>query len=1004
MSALITSVAGCYGTKPEQNFICINLIMRKIQFPLYLLVTCSIFILGEDIAVGQSVRVQSPVKADVSIPLRDMKPLTKPFWQKWFKKTEEKEVPNKFTDIPQILTGIHDDALQTYYPTGTDAPAATVGVNVNGSSNNQNVGYLVTPPDPNGDVGPNHYVQTVNSLVQIFDKSGTSVFGPVETSTIWSGFNGPWNGHNDGDAVVIYDDNADRWLISQFAIDCGQSGSYTEYELVAISTSPDPTGSYFRYAFQYDYMPDYPKIGVWSDGYYISVNRFNTNGTGTFVGAGAGVLERSKMLIGDPTARLIYFKTETLGGSGSAAGSACYSMLPADCDGAFPSAGTPDYFTYIPSTSGSELRIWALHVDWTTPANSTFLYITALPVTAFTRLGTHVGVVAQSGTSNKLDGLGDRLMFRNQYRNFGSYESFVTCHNVNIGGGIAGVRWYEYRKTGSTFSLYQQSSYNPGDGKSRWLGSIAMNANGDIGLAYTVSNSSMFPSIYYTGRKAADPLGTMTVAEGIIQTGTNYIDGAIRWGDYSSMSIDPSDNLTFWTTNEYIGSGTPTSWPWTTKIASFKIANSPTTATLAVTSVTAVSGMLNGLVNPNGLSTTYHFDWGTTTAYGSTTPTLSAGSGNASVGESALISGLTTGTTYHFRISATNTEGTSTGNDMYFTPGTPIITTISASAITQTTATSGGNITADGGSSVTARGVCLSTSPNPTVADNHTSDGAGTGLFTSSITGLSANTAYHLRAYATNSSGTSYGFDQPFTTTCAVLTLLPFNEGFETNAYTPTCWSEENTFPYWLYINGDGSGHPASAHSGSRNACLQDQSTTDNTDKLMTPVFDLSLYATIPLTLTFWHTQALWSPDQDQLRIYYRTSSGGTWNLLATYTASITAWTQETISLPNIGSYYQIAFEGDARYGYGVCIDDIQITGPGIWVGGTSGSPTAWETPANWSNGAVPGAATDVAIPVRPNLPVITNPATCHNLIIDHTAGVTVSPTTITVTGKITLK
>ncbi|MCX6248538.1 MAG: hypothetical protein NTW10_12510 [Bacteroidetes bacterium] len=953
---------------------------------------------------GQQGLVNFPVHADVSIPLREMKPATKPFWQKWFKKTEEREVPNKFTYIPPISIPFDDEARQINYPAGTDAPLANLLVNVSGSSNNQNVGYLVTPPDPTGDVGPNHYVQTVNSLLQVFNKSGVSVFGPVATSTLWSGFNGPWNGHNDGDAVVLYDENADRWLISQFAIDCGASGSYTEYELIAISTSPDPTGSYYRYAYQFDYMPDYPKIGVWNDGYYMAINRFNTNSGGTFIGAAGCVMERNLMLIGDPAARLVYFKTETLGGSGSGNGSSCYSMLPSDCDGTFPSAGTPNYFTYIPSSSGSELRIWSLHTDWTNIANSTFTYVTALAVTAFTRLATGgTGVVPQQGASApKLDGLGDRLMFRNQYRNFGSYETFVTCHNVST-GGISGVRWYEYRKVGSAFSIYQQGTYAPADGKWRWLGSIAMNSIGDIGLAYTVSSSSMYPSIYYTGRKSADALGSMTVTEGIIQTGTNYITGASRWGDYSAMNIDPADNLTFWTTNEYIGTGTPANWPWTTRIASFKIANSPATMTLDATSITSVSGTLNGSVNPNGLSTTYYFEWGPTTAYGNTTSSQSAGSGATSVPVSAAIAGLTTGTTYHFRIKATNSGGTSTGNDLFFTPGIAVIITTPPSSITQTTAASGGNITTDGGAAVTVRGVCWSTSINPTITDSHTTDGSGTGSFTSSIAGLTANSSYHLRAYATNANGTSYGLDQPFTTVCSIVTLLPFLEDFETHAYTPSCWNEENANPYWMYINGDGNGFPASAHSGTKNACLIDGSTADNKNKLITPVFDLSLYNNV--ILTFYHTQAVWGSDQDQLKVYYRTSSGGVWTQLASYTASITSWTLETITLPNLGSYYQVAFEGNAKYGYGVCLDDISLKAPGNWIGGTSGNLNTWETATNWGDGNVPNGTTDVYIPPRTYLPVVTTTtATCRNLVIETGAGMTVNaPQKITLLGNMTM-
>jgi hypothetical protein len=555
--------------------------------------------------------------------------------------------------------------------------------------------------------------------------------------------------------------------------------------------------------------------------------------------------------------------------------------------------------------------------------------------------------------------------------------------------------------------VYQQSTYAP-DTKYRWLGSVAMNASGDIGMVFTESSSSMYPSVCYTGRKAADALGTMTVTEGTIQTSLNYISYSgttrHRWGDYSVMSIDPSDNLTFWTTSQYIDAGTPANWPWITKIASFKIANSPTTQTLDPTVITATSGTLNGTVNPNGLATTYYFDWGTTTAYGNTTSALSAGSGNSNVSESATISGLTTGTTYHYRIRASNSEGTSTGNDLTLTPGMIIISTTSVSSVTETTASSGGNISADGGSAVTARGVCWSTSVSPTISDSHTTDGNGTGSFSSSITGLTGNTNYYLRAYATNSNGTAYGYLQNFTTSCGKMTILPITEGFETFASTPACWTEENSNPSWLYITGDGNSNPAAAHSGIRNACLEDATTTDNLNKLISPVLDLSLYNNV--ILTFYHTQAVWSTDQDQLKIYYRTSSGGGWTLLASYTTSITAWTLETITLPSLGPYYQIAFEGNAKYGYGVCIDDIALKAPGNWVGGTSGTPNAWETASNWGDGLVPTAATNVYITARTYLPVVTSTtAVCNNLVIENSAGIGVSVTDkITVNGKMTLK
>ncbi len=867
---------------------------------------------------SQTANVQTAIRSDVSIPLREMKQPKKHFWDKW-KHENDMEVPNKFKTLPDGFTP--DGALQTIYNNGSKSAATVPLVNFNGTTNASNAGR-VTPPDPAGDVGPNHYVQVVNGELQIFSKTGTSLYGPVMTSTLWSGFSGNWDGHNNGDAIVLYDENADRWIITQFAIDCPGT-PYTEYEMVAVSTTGDPTGSYYRYAFQFDYMPDYPKLGVWQDGYYMSVNRFNTNSGGNFVGVGACVLERSKMLTGDASAKMVYFKTETLGGSGSAAGGNCWAMMPSDCDGTMPAAGTPNYFAYIDGNNTAELRLWALHADWVTTTNSTFTYVTALPVAAYTGMGS--GSVPEQQTLS-LDALGDRLMFRNQYRNFGSYETFLTCHSVNSGSGVAGIRWYEYRKTGSTFAIYQQSTFAPGDGKSRWMGSIAMNAVGDIGLAYSVSSSTMYPSIWFTGRKAADPLNQMTIAEGVIQTGTVSMTTYSRWGDYSALNVDPSDNTTFWTTQEYVG--TFGGWcPWATKIASFKFANNPLVTTVAATGVTGTAATLNGTINPNGLATTYYFDWGTTTSYGNSTTAASAGSGSVNVNVSANLTGLVAGTTYHFRVVASNSDGVSNGNDLTFIPGAAVLTTTAASSVTMNSAATGGTITSDGGLPVTSRGVCWATTASPTISGSHTTDGSGTGTFTSSITGLLSNTLYHVRAYATNGGGTYYGNDLTFTTLCGNVTTFPWTEGFENAGVIPNCWTQEQVNSSginWVFITGSGNNNPVAAHGGTYDACLKDVTTADNKTRLITPSLNLTNVASPQLK--FWHTQAVWTSRQDQLEVYYRTSLAGTWTLLASYTTSITAWTQVTLSLPAGSSDYYIAFQGNAKYGRGICIDDVEVS------------------------------------------------------------------------------
>ena len=283
--------------------------------------------------------------------------------------------------------------------------------------------------------------------------------------------------------------------------------------------------------------------------------------------------------------------------------------------------------------------------------------------------------------------------------------------------------------------------------------------------------------------------------------------------------------------------------------------------------------------------------------------------------------------------------------------GSASVTSTAASAITMTTATSGGTVVCDGGNTITARGVCWATTASPTIANSNTSDGAGTGTFTSLITALSATTLYHLRAYATNSNGTYYGDDLTFTTSCGSISSFPWTEGFENAGSIPSCWTQEQVNSSginWTFITGSGNNHPAAAHGGTYNACLKDATSGNNISRLISPSLNLSGISSP--TLTFWHTQAVWSGDQDKLSIYYRTSSTGTWTLLTTYTASITSWTQETISLPAGSSDYYIDFEGNAKYGYGVCIDDVSVTGTLI--------PTLAVTPANQNVTAAAGSTT----------------------------------------------
>lgn len=386
----------------------------------------------------------------------------------------------------------------------------------------------VYPPDTDGDVGPDHYFQMINLSFAIFDKSGELLYGPVDNSTLWEGFIGPWTGTNDGDPIVLYDEEADRWVATQFAVNLSNGKSY---ELVAVSQTPDPLGEYYRYAFEFDQMNDYPKVGVWNDGYYTSYHMFS----GGYVGAAFAVLERDKMLVGDSTARMVYFGEYP----------SIYGVLPADFDGTPPPAGTPGYF--MDMSYSQNIEIYELDVDWNNPLNSTFSNAVTLSPTAYS---TAVDGIPQPNTSTKLDDLAGMLMYRLQYRNFGSYETMVTNHTIRYYGRAA-IRWYELRRDNADWYIYQEGSYSPNP-QHRWMGSIAMNANGEIALGFSISDAdSTYPSIRYTGRSANAPLGEMNYDEIEVKKGGSSQSGINRWGDYSAMSVDPSNDSTFWYTQEY---------------------------------------------------------------------------------------------------------------------------------------------------------------------------------------------------------------------------------------------------------------------------------------------------------------------------------------------------------------------------------------------------------------------------------------------------------------------
>ena len=408
------------------------------------------------------------------------------------------------------------------------------------------------PPDTDGEVGATQYVQIVNEGYQVFNKTtGASVLGPVGISTIWTGFTGPCETAGDGDPVVLYDQLANRWLVSQFA----GAGVPTD-ECIAVSTTSDATGSYNRYGFHLGTnFFDYPHLGVWPDAYYMSMNVFNSSGT-AFLGPQPFAFDRAKMLAGLPAT---FITTGVTGGSSEDV------YLPADLDGSIlPPVGAPASFVEFPGNN--TFRVFHFHADFVTPLNSTFTLFSAPASAAFTLRS---GGIPQSGTTSTLDPIGDRLMFRLATRFFSDGHEATVGNFTVQSGGVAAPRWFELRNvTSGPVSVFQQGTYQP-DTTHRWMGSAAMDQQGNIALGYSASSSSIFPQIRYAGRLATDAINTLPQAEVHLFDGTGSQTGTNgRWGDYSDMTIDPVDDCTFWYTTEYYA--TTTSFAWRTRIGSFK--------------------------------------------------------------------------------------------------------------------------------------------------------------------------------------------------------------------------------------------------------------------------------------------------------------------------------------------------------------------------------------------------------------------------------------------------
>jgi hypothetical protein len=506
--------------------------------------------------------VSTAVHFDVSPPLSELAQLA------------PEAGAGKPREIPELPTGLEgplgpqdlDTVVQS--EAGPDIPSPSVSFDSLSNTSN------VSPPDPVGDVGPNHYVAMSNLSYAVYSKTGTLLAGPSLNNTLWTGFGGDCETDNSGDPIVVYDQLADRWILTQFT-----ASGPTYFNCVAISTGPNPTGTYFRYAFSTGVnFPDYPKYGVWPDAYYISTREF-AFGT-TFVGVGAYAVNRAQMLVGNPNPQMISFLVPP-GGTPYNIGD---GLLPSDLDGSTgPPSGSPNYFVGSMDDGGpygapqDALTLWKFVANFANPPASSFTLTNTLPVAPFDSMFSLCAgreCIPQPGTVRRLDHLGyrQRPTWRLAYRNFGTHESLVTNQSVEATAGVAGVRWWELRSPNSSPTVFQQGTYAPNDGIHRWMGSIAMDRDGNAALGFSVSNGTAeFPGVRYTGRLSADPPGSMPQGEGIIVAGTGSQTGSARWGDYTSMNVDPVDDCTFWYVNEYVP--VTSSVGWRLRVGAFKFAS-----------------------------------------------------------------------------------------------------------------------------------------------------------------------------------------------------------------------------------------------------------------------------------------------------------------------------------------------------------------------------------------------------------------------------------------------
>jgi len=574
--------------------------------------------LGMEGEGGEVARLDGPPSTDISTPIFEVH-------------GKARSLDKDLRDLPQVGPDKKKPAREmgtppNVGPNGNGIDAVTQGVVASSAPapapSSSFAGLDLTnwgagwPPDTHGDVGPSHYIQAVNTSIGVFDKASGARLAAFTFDAFFqaNGATDACASLNYGDPVVLYDQVSGRWIITDFAF-AGSGSTPPYYECIAVSKSADPvSGGWWLYTVVADSqsLNDYPKLGIWNDGIYMSANMFKRGRS--YAGAKVWAFNRDDMISG-ASLRSVAF---TLGNS-------YFSLLPANARVDLPPAGTPEYFM-SDYGSNTSMKLWEFHVDWANPSASTMTGPTNFAVSSFTRPSSQI---PQKGSTEAVDSLGDRLMTWLQYSNVGGTEALWVSRTV-VAGSSMGVRWMEVRNMSSTPSVYQQGTYAP-DSNYRWMPSLAVNANGSMAIGYSVSSSNMYPAIRYAGRLTSDPLGALGQTEASLIEGTGSQSGGYnRWGDYSSMSVDPVDNCTFWFTTEYYVS---TGNNWQTRIGSFQLPDcgggggptdtAPTVSITNPTSGATVSGTVGVTANAsddNGVTQVEFFVDGASIGVDTTAP------------------------------------------------------------------------------------------------------------------------------------------------------------------------------------------------------------------------------------------------------------------------------------------------------------------------------------------------------------------------------------------------